>query len=235
MMNTNVMNAIDQLDTDAEINTVSKIDRPTRNFQLELDAWLQQNRIEPYNHWLEGGTIPVANVSKSFVAAFAQIDNLWDLPNYLRTLAQWPFLHLSRMIAETISAECASKLAVQQSAKSFALLMKTSADLGFASYLFNALLEEVRQRKTFGIALVRNQYIEFTLAELQAKLLAFEAYWELIAENGDQAVAQEPMNYLSRDLLEALADNYLQFSGGRGYMKGHPAEFAFNEVFIIGV
>lgn len=111
--------------------------------------------------------------------------------------------------------------------------------LGFAHYIFSAMLGEVRHRQTFGKRLIENQHVEFTLAELHAQLLAFEANVELSVEcaqytphkkNTLQAHRQR-LERQGEDLAKTLADTYLQFSGGRGYMKGHPAEYCYRVAF----
>lgn len=111
--------------------------------------------------------------------------------------------------------------------------------LGFAYYIFNATLTEVRERETFGKRLVDNQHIEFTLANLQAKLLAFEANVELCLENSLSAPMQldtqlihvQQLDLLGGTLTTELADTFLQFSGGRGYIKGHPAEYCYRMAY----
>lgn len=205
-----------------------------KDFRIAIEHWLQRDWAGQPDYWLHSEKIPVADVIGSFLSEFAQSKNIKDLPCYMRAMGHWPFLHLSRAIATATHKHIHNDIPTPQ-VNHFAALMQAGAELGFAEYLLAALLEEVRQRETFGVALIRNQHVEFTLAEIQATLLAAVAYWELAVENIGHHADENYFAFLNKELLEKTADIYLQFSGGRGYMKGHPAEIAFREVFVDGL
>ncbi|HTF97366.1 MAG TPA: acyl-CoA dehydrogenase family protein [Cellvibrio sp.] len=208
---------------------------PAENMQNEIQGEIQTwlNNCWPNQHekWLQGEEIPHADVVQSFINYFVADRPANHLPEYLLHLSHWPFLQLSRTIAKATCEQTTIKNISIQS-QTLSTLIHAAVDLGFARYVFNATLAEVRQRQTFGMALIRNQHVEFNLAELQATIFAFEAWWELTNENRDQLCTHESFTQLSNPLLKKLADQYLQFSGGRGYMQGHPAERVFREVFL---
>ncbi|MDO8342518.1 MAG: acyl-CoA dehydrogenase family protein [Cellvibrio sp.] len=199
--------------------------------QLDVHNWLEGNWPE-YQQWVEGNEIPEEAVLQSFLAEFARPSDLGQLLHYLRALGRTPLLHLNRVIATACCAIYSSATELTHHQSNHSALMITAIDLGFTEYLFAELLAEVRRRQTFGVPLVRNQHVEFILAELQARLFALAALWELTAENPDLPGDLELFQSLSGPLLRELADQYLQFSGGRGYLKGHAAELAFRQVVL---
>lgn len=199
--------------------------------QLEVNNWLQNNWPD-YQQWVEGSEIPEEAVLQSFLAEFARPPILDQLHHYLRALGRTPLLQLNRVIATACCAVHSRITELIHSQSNHSILMISAIDLGFAEYLFTELLTEVRQRQTFGVPLIRNQHVEFTLAELQARLFALVALWELTAENPCLPGNLELFQSLSGPLVRELADQYLQFSGGRGYLKGHAAELAFRQVVL---
>ncbi|WNO10693.1 acyl-CoA dehydrogenase family protein [Teredinibacter sp. KSP-S5-2] len=112
----------------------------------------------------------------------------------------------------------------------YAAVAEAVADKEFCRYMFGNMLDEVRNRQTFGSLLIKNQHVEFILAELDAKLLAFESEVMLLIDNIDNVKQVDHLPVLSKALRESIADHYLQFSGGRGYIKGHTAEACFRAV-----
>lgn len=112
----------------------------------------------------------------------------------------------------------------------YSVVAEAAVEKDFCRYMFRNVLEEVRNRQTFGAPLIKNQYVEFILAELEAKLLAFESEITLLMDNIDNVTQVDYLPVLSKALRESIADHYLQFSGGRGYMKGHAAEACFRAV-----
>lgn len=199
--------------------------------QLDINTWLQGNWPE-YQQWVEGNRIPEESVVQSFLAEFAR-PPIWDqLHHYLRALGRTPLLQLNRAVATACCAARARVTELTHTQSSYSALMIAAIDVGFAEYLFAKLLAEVRLRQTFGAPLIRNQHVEFTLAELQARVFALAALWELKAENLDLPGDLELLQSLSGPLVCELADQYLQFSGGRGYLKGHAAELAFRQVVM---
>ena len=208
---------------------------PAENIQHQLQNWLHAQWPNHQENWLAGENVPHADIAQSFIDNFVTDKPHHHLPEYLRQLSHWPFLQLSRTIANATCEEIHSKnIATHLQTQTFSTLIHAAVDLGFAQYIFNAMLTETRQRHTFGTALIRNQHVEFTLAKFQANIFALEALWELTNENHNQPCTNESFTHLTQPLLNTLADQYLQFSGGRGYMQGHPAERVFREVFIEG-
>lgn len=112
----------------------------------------------------------------------------------------------------------------------YAVVAEAVAEKEFCRYMFKKMLDEVRNRHTFGAPLIKNQHIEFILAELEAKLLAFESEVMLLVDNIDNVKQADHLPILGKALRESIADHYLQFSGGRGYIKGHTAEACFRVV-----
>lgn len=199
--------------------------------ELDVRRWLQHNWPD-YEQWGQGKDIPETAVLQAFLAEFAKPAMRDQLHHYLRALGRAPFLQLNRSIAKACCIDQPTMMGNTHVHSNQSVLMITAIELGFAEYLFAQLLAEVRQRHTFGTPLIRNQHVEFTLAELQARLFAFSALWELMSGNQDFSGNLELLQSLVRPLTHELADQYLQFSGGRGYLKGHAAGWAFRQVFM---
>lgn len=198
---------------------------------LDVRHWLKSNWPD-HPQWMQGKEIPEKAVLQSFIAEFAKPSIKDQLHHHLRALGRTPFLQLNRAIAVACCAANAKSKEIVHIQSKQSVLMIAAVDLGYAEYVFTELLAEVRQRQTFGVPLVRNQHIEFTLAELQAKLFAFEALWELAVENPELPANLELFQSLGLPLIHKLVDEYLQFAGGRGYLKGHGAEFAFRQAVV---
>jgi citronellyl-CoA dehydrogenase len=81
----------------------------------------------------------------------------------------------------------------------------------------------LRERQVFGKPLLAQQYIQFRLAELSAKVELLQALNYACAEaymNGDDTTRQATIAKLTAGrLLREVADTCMQFYGGMGYME----------------
>ncbi|MCY4044260.1 MAG: acyl-CoA/acyl-ACP dehydrogenase [Cellvibrionales bacterium] len=106
--------------------------------------------------------------------------------------------------------------------------------LGASEYILSSLITECQSRQTFDDALINHQHINFRVAELNASVLAFRSALELLIHSEhrgkiptERAAA---LKYSGAVLVNELSDTYMQLSGGRGYMYGHPAERLYREM-----
>lgn len=214
----------DYVDT-LDFHSLTNENATFEQFINQLTEQLEKQRI--------ANTLPESNL----IAALLYIaKHVSRQPNIL--LSQKLVSNLPSILAPLINQK-ALQTTTQQYKACILPFAAAISELGFAYYIFNATLTEVRERETFGKRLVDNQHIEFTLANLQAKLLAFEANVELCLENSLSAPMQldtqlihvQQLELLGGTLTTELADTFLQFSGGRGYIKGHPAEYCYRMAY----
>jgi citronellyl-CoA dehydrogenase len=88
--------------------------------------------------------------------------------------------------------------------------------------VFDDTVDYTRERKAFGKAVIDNQYVQFTLAELKTELeaaraLTYQATADLVAGRDVTLNASMAKLKASR-LARTLTDTCLQFWGGQGYM-----------------
>ncbi|NVD34874.1 acyl-CoA dehydrogenase family protein [Marinobacter lutaoensis] len=96
-----------------------------------------------------------------------------------------------------------------------------------------------RERRTFGQALIDNQYIHFRLAELQTEVEALRALTYQACEQhiaGQDATRLASMAKLKAGRLgREVTDACLQFWGGNGYMWDNPVSRAFRDVRLVSI
>jgi alkylation response protein AidB-like acyl-CoA dehydrogenase len=101
-----------------------------------------------------------------------------------------------------------------------------------ASVLDHAVADAGR-RTTFGIPLITNQHVRFTLARLDADVQEVQAMagqgLRLLAEGSCPGGWAAACKHRATAVLTEVADEALQLSGGDGYRHGHPAERALRD------
>lgn len=110
-----------------------------------------------------------------------------------------------------------------------------SALKGFDSVI-KATIEYAQQRQVFGMPLIDNQVVHFTLAELQTEVELLRALvyrtCELYVRNGNttEALQLASMCKLKAGRLSReIADKCLQYFGGNGFMWDNPAGQAWRD------
>lgn len=87
---------------------------------------------------------------------------------------------------------------------------------------------------TFGRALIENQHVQFTLAELLIAVSELEAMSQqgirLLGEGACPPSYAAACKFMASQVLRRVADASLQFAGGAGYQTGHYAERAWRDV-----
>jgi alkylation response protein AidB-like acyl-CoA dehydrogenase len=90
-----------------------------------------------------------------------------------------------------------------------------------------------RQRHTFGVPLLGNQHVRFTLARLTAETEEVRAAARqgvrLLAEGSCPAAYAAACKHRAAAVLREVADEALQLAGGDGYRTGHPANRALRD------
>jgi alkylation response protein AidB-like acyl-CoA dehydrogenase len=112
--------------------------------------------------------------------------------------------------------------------------------LGIARAAYEYALEYAGEREAFGRAIIENQSIAFTLADLRTeieavRLLIWQAAW--MARN-DQAfdAGQGSMAKLrAGELAVAASEKAVQVLGGAGYSREHPVERMYRDAKIYTV
>ena len=100
-------------------------------------------------------------------------------------------------------------------------------------------IEYCRQRKTFGIPLIDNQWIHFKLAELftEIELMKHLNYYcvrKMVA--GDDVTREVSMGKLKAGrLAREVADTCLQFHGGMGYVEEYPMARYFRDARLMSI
>ena len=88
-------------------------------------------------------------------------------------------------------------------------------------------------RRTFGVPLITNQHVRFTLARLDADIQEVQATarqgLRLLAEGSCPGAWAAACKHRATAVLTEVADEALQLSGGDGYRRGHPAERALRD------
>jgi acyl-CoA dehydrogenase len=117
------------------------------------------------------------------------------------------------------------------------------AALGFAQACYDEALDWVRQRKTFGAALIERQVIRHKLVDMQMHIASTQAWADALAMRagaGDEAsgnpdwVAQVCLlkNHATQT-MQFCADQAVQILGGMGYMRGTKSERIYREVKVM--
>ncbi len=109
----------------------------------------------------------------------------------------------------------------------------------FAQVAFEEALQWAKLRETFGRPLIKRQAIRHKLIDMQADLLATQAFLESTAarmKDGEQPVAEICMlkNHAVA-CMEHCASEAVQILGGAGYIRGTKSERIFRETKVIAI
>lgn len=96
-----------------------------------------------------------------------------------------------------------------------------------------------KERKTFGIPLIDNQWIHFKLTELITELellKQFNYHCLQMMLDGDDATREVSMAKLKAGrLAREVADTCMQFHGGMGYMEEYPMARYFRDARLVSI
>ena len=116
-------------------------------------------------------------------------------------------------------------------------IRQAASSLGAAAYCIRESVAYARQRKPFGVALARNQGIQFPLVELHSeaemlRLLIRKTAWEMDQLPKPEIEAQlsdkvAMCNYRANRLCCEAADRAMQIHGGMGYSRHKPFEHIY--------
>ncbi|KAH9407253.1 hypothetical protein TYRP_012803 [Tyrophagus putrescentiae] len=105
--------------------------------------------------------------------------------------------------------------------------------------IIQGTIEYCRQRHTFDMPLIDNQYIHFKLAELQADV---ECLRSVVYRAADGYMEGDDMTYLATiaklkagRLTRVVSDSCLQFFGGMGYTKELPISRAYRDSRVLSI
>lgn len=109
----------------------------------------------------------------------------------------------------------------------------------FAKVAFEEALGWAKERVTFGRPLIQRQAIRHKLVDMQADLLATQAFLEAVAARmkaGEQPIADICMlkNHAVA-CMEHCAGDAVQILGGAGYVQGAKAERIYRETKVIAI
>jgi alkylation response protein AidB-like acyl-CoA dehydrogenase len=100
--------------------------------------------------------------------------------------------------------------------------------VGIARAAYEVALDYAKERKAFGKAIIQNQAIAFTLADMAteidaARLLTWRAAW--LAHNGGYVNAEGSMSKLKAGRVAVwVSERAIQILGGYGYTREYPVE-----------
>ncbi|XP_037513986.1 probable acyl-CoA dehydrogenase 6 isoform X3 [Rhipicephalus sanguineus] len=105
--------------------------------------------------------------------------------------------------------------------------------------MINDTLEYCRQRKVYGQPLIKNQVIQYRLAELQTEVealrsLGYRAAAKLMSGENVTELASMAKLKAGR-LLREVADTCLQYWGGMGYTEEMPMARAFRDSRLLSI
>lgn len=105
-----------------------------------------------------------------------------------------------------------------------------------AEAAYRSTLEYVRERRTFGAALVEHQHVRFKMAELRTALIAGRALvdrlLELQLEGHLDTTLAAAAKLHTTELLGRVVDECLQLHGGWGYMQEYPIARAYADARV---
>ncbi|MEU5672023.1 acyl-CoA dehydrogenase family protein [Micromonospora sp. NPDC047753] len=102
-----------------------------------------------------------------------------------------------------------------------------------AESVLDHAVADAGQRITFGVPLITNQHVRFTLARLDAAIQEVQAMagqsLRLLAAGACPGGWAAAGKHRAAAVLAEVADEALQLSGADGYRRGHPAERALRD------
>jgi citronellyl-CoA dehydrogenase len=106
-------------------------------------------------------------------------------------------------------------------------------NVGMAQRAIDSTIDYTRERRAFGRSILDNQWVHYTLAELQTEVAALRALcWQGVEEvvAGQDATRTATMAKLKAGrLIREVADGCLQFWGGMGYVDESPISRIFRD------
>uniref|UniRef100_L7LXE4 Uncharacterized protein n=1 Tax=Rhipicephalus pulchellus TaxID=72859 RepID=L7LXE4_RHIPC len=111
--------------------------------------------------------------------------------------------------------------------------------VSFMERMINDTLEYCRQRKVYGQPLIKNQVIQYRLAELQTEVEALRSLGYRAAAmlmSGENVTELASMAKLKAGRLSReVADSCLQYWGGMGYTEEMPIARAFRDARLLSI
>ncbi len=108
-----------------------------------------------------------------------------------------------------------------------------------AERIVRMTIEYCRERKTFGMPLIDNQWIHFKLSELLTELEILKQFNYHCAREmikGEDVTKEVSMAKLkSARLAREVADTCMQFHGGMGYMEEYPIARYFRDARLVSI
>ncbi len=105
--------------------------------------------------------------------------------------------------------------------------------VGMAQRAIDGTIDYTRERRAFGRSILDNQWVHYTLAELQTEVAALRALcWQGVEEvvAGQDATRTATMAKLKAGrLIREVADGCLQFWGGMGFVDESPISRIFRD------
>lgn len=110
----------------------------------------------------------------------------------------------------------------------------TSASLGSMRRAFDRALSYAKNHESGGKPIIAYQEIGFKLAEMltllqTAQLLAYRAAWMDNTRGRERDTLVHCAKVFCTESAERIASDALQILGGRGYIRGNPAEEAYRD------
>jgi alkylation response protein AidB-like acyl-CoA dehydrogenase len=109
--------------------------------------------------------------------------------------------------------------------------------LGIARAAYEYALEYAGERETFGRAIIENQSIAFTLADLRTeieavRLLIWQAAWMARNDQVFDAGQGSMAKLRAGELAVTASEKAVQVLGGAGYSREHPVERMYRDAKI---
>jgi acyl-CoA dehydrogenase len=119
-------------------------------------------------------------------------------------------------------------------------LAMSAMALGFAQACYDEALDWVRQRQTFGAALIERQVIRHKLMDMRMRIESTQAWVDAVtarADAGDQGSDWVSHVCLLKNhatqAMQFCADAAVQILGGMGFMRGTASERIYREVKVM--
>ena len=116
--------------------------------------------------------------------------------------------------------------------------------LGMSKHCLKEAIDWAQERQTFGKPLIRHQVIRHKIADMSARVDAFDAYIQQICWRMQEAQASgeklpvaeiAKAKFLGSKTLEYCASEAMQILGGAGYLRGNSVERTYREVKVMAI